>query len=205
MHFQILAFCEKLRKARGMPLRSRFDPARFELTSHTHQAAAVLGQTLTANFREPAPLIAILGYLGSAAGVDILVDRLSLASAGVSPEANASLVVRDQPLGAALDQLLEGLGLAYRVIDARTLQITTRKAVAAQLELEFYPVASLLTDGQTPEALIARVKGRLAGSTWNDAGGLAAIGYDQRSQCLIVLQSQPVQASIERLLAEKPK
>ncbi len=52
--------------------------------------------------------------------------------------------------------------------------------------------------------LIEHIKGRVAGSTWSDAGGPGAIYFDEASKHLIVLQSQPVQVAVERLLAQKP-
>ena len=47
--------------------------------------------------------------------------------------------------------------LAWRAVDANTLLVTTQKAVAARMELEFYPVGKLLA-GQPPAALIERIK-----------------------------------------------
>ena len=131
-----------------------------------------------------------------------MIDRLALSAAGASDRTGASLTADKQPLGEALDELLRPLELQYRVIGATTLQVTSRKAVSARLELEFYPAADLLTGGRTGPELVEQIKGRLAGSTWSDAGGPGVLHFDQPSKCLIVLQSQPVQAALERLLAE---
>ena len=113
------------------------------------------------------------------------------------------LKVTDQPFAAALYGLLEPLGLDYRVVDEGTIQVSTRKAVAATLELEFYPIRDLLRSGQTGEEVVKKIEGSVAGSTWSDAGGPGVLHFDGPSACLIVLQSQPVQADIERLLAEQ--
>ena len=202
VHHQIVTFCEKLRKARGKPLRSSFSPERFALDTRLDRAKATLGRPVTANFHEPTPLIEVLSHLGRLTETDVLVDRLALGAAGVSERAGASLTADKQPLGEALEKLLRPLGLQYRVIDATTLQVTSRKAVSARLELEFYPVRQLLTGGRTGPALVEQIKGRLAGPTWSDAGGPGALHFDQPSNCLIVLQSQPVQVALQRLLAE---
>jgi hypothetical protein len=202
VHDEILTFCEKLRNARGKPLRSRQSPERFGLETRLDRAQATLNRPVTANFHEPTPLIEVLGYLGKLAETDILVDRLALSAAGVSDRTDARVTVEKQPLAEALPALLNPLGLEYRVIDAKTLQVTTRKAVAARLELEFYPVNKLLANGRTGPALVEQIKGRLAGSTWSDAGGPGVLYFDQPSSCLIVLQSQPVQGELARLLAE---
>jgi hypothetical protein len=206
VHHEILTFCEKLRNARGKPLRSKLQnkssPDRFALAPRPDQAKQALGRPVTANFHQPTPLIEVLAHLGQLAETDILIDRPALAAAGLSDRTEASVTAEKQPLGEALDALLGPLGLQYRVIDARTLQVTTRKAAAARLELEFYEVGGLLGDQRTGAALVEQIKGRLAGSTWSDAGGPGVLHFDQPSDCLIVLQSQPVQVELQSLLAE---
>ena len=202
VHDEILTFCEKLRNARDKPLRSRQSPQRFTLATRLDRAKAALDRPVTANFHEPTPLIEVLAYLGRLAETDILVDRLALKEAGLSDRADARVTAEKQPLGETLRGLLGPLGLECRVIDAKTLQVTTRKAVAARLELEFYPVNKLLANGRTGAALVEQIKGRLAGSTWSDAGGPGVLHFDQPSSCLIVLQSQPVQGELARLLGE---
>ena len=84
-------------------------------------------------------------------------------------------------------------------MDANTLQITTQKAVAARMELEFYPVGKLLA-GMPPAAWVERTKTWLPGAVWGEGGG--AMYIDPSSQCLIVLQSQPVQRTLEGLLSK---
>jgi len=209
VHDQVLVFCEKLRNARGKPLRSRGDPDRFALLRRRGRAAPLLGRKVTANFHDPAPLKQVLAFLGQACGAVILIDEPALRVQRLTSETPASLAVEKQPLDAALETLLGPLGLSYRVVDARTLQVTTRKTVEARLELEFYPVAKLLEKGTSAEELIEQVKGRVAGNTWSDAGGPGVIHFDTASRCLLVLQSQPVHAAIEHLLlsrtaAERP-
>lgn len=203
VHEEILVFCEKLRTARRMPLRSRQAPARFTLATRRDRARQALRKPVSVNFHEPTPLIDVLAYLGRLAETDVLVDRLALGTAGLSDRVPATLKVQKQPMAAALDQLLRPLGLAYRAVDARTLQVTTQEAVAARLELEFYRVGELLGEGRTGPELVEWIKGRLAGSSWSDAGGPGVMHFDRPSGCLIVLQSQPVQAALGQLLAEK--
>jgi len=50
--------------------------------------------------------------------------------------------------------------------------------------------------------VIEQIRSRVAGSTWSDGGSPGVLQLDGPSGCLIVLQSPPVQAAIERLLAE---
>jgi hypothetical protein len=53
VHGQILAFCEKLRVARSLPIKSKFPASRFELTSRREKASNLLQRSVTANFASP--------------------------------------------------------------------------------------------------------------------------------------------------------
>ena len=200
VHYQIIVFCEKLRVARGLPTKSRLDPKKFVLTTRTARAKAILGRVASVNVNVPASLASILDQFKQPAGTEILIDRPALAAIGISENTAGKFKAENMPQGEALRQLLEPLGLAWRAVDANTLQVTTQKAVAARMELEFYPVAKRLA-GQPPAALIERIKTGLPGAAWGEGGG-GMIYFDPPSQCLIVLQSQPVQMAIEALLAK---
>jgi hypothetical protein len=201
VHGQVLVFCEKLRLARGKPLRSRGNPARFVLTTRRGQARKMLDQHVTANFHQPTPLGTVLAFLAEASGSDILIDRAALALAETSEGVEAALSAKDLPLGTALDELLPPLGLTYRVLDPRTLQVTSEEAAEERLELEFYPIEAGQA-GAEP-AFMAQIKAQAAPASWAEAGGAGEIVFDAASGCLLVLQSQPVQQAIERLLAKK--
>jgi len=205
VHRRVLTFCEKLRTARGKPLRSRFDPERFTLTTRQDQANELLSGPITVNFSEPTALPQILAYLEDVTQADIFVDRVGLSAAGQAAEVKTTWKAEKQPLAAALSELLQPLGLAYRIIDRDTLQVSTRKAVEARLELEFYALNEALAKGQKAAALMERIRSNVAPATWSDAGGPAVLHFDKPSGCLIVLQSQPAQAAVQMLLAEKPE
>jgi hypothetical protein len=215
VHRQVLVFCEKLRNARGKPLRSRGDPAEFTLITHATQAREMLARPVTANFHEPTPLAKVLAYLAAAAKCDILVDRAALAAAETSDRVEATLAANRISLASALGDLLRPLGLAYRAVGADVLQITTKEVAEERLELEFYPVGLNVKEPTSPRplagegpgvraaALVDSLKTRVSPSNWSEAGGSGEIYFDPPSQCLIVLQSQSIQAAVERFLTEK--
>ncbi len=205
VHRRVLVFCERLRKARGLPLRSREDRRLFTLETGAERAREMLARPVSANYHHPAPLIQILSFLGEAAGAEIIVDRAALALADTSDGVEATLVAGEQPLGEALTALLRPLGLTYRTLGRELIQVTTPDAVAERLEREFYPIGPWLERGIPAERLIEQLKARVAPSTWSDVGGEADICFDVPSKCLIVLQSQPAQAATERLLEKPPK
>ncbi len=204
VHQQVLVFCERLRAARQKPLRSHDKPERFTLATHADQARELLDRPVTVNFHEPAPLARILAFLAEATDSTILVDRAALSAAETSDHVEATLTVEKRGLGQALAELLRPLGLSYRTIGPGLIQVTTPEAADERLELEFYPIKPWLERGISGQRLAEQLKGRVAPATWNDVGGLAEICFDSPSGCLIVLQSQPAQAAIQRLLAAGP-
>ena len=202
VHHLIIVFCEKLRVARGLPPKnSGSDAKKVDLTTRTARAKAILGQVVSMNVSVPAPLSSILEQFKRPAGTEILIDRPALAAAEISTSAAGTFKADKLPLGEALQRLLEPLGLAWRAVDANTLEVTTRKALTARRELELYPAGKLLA-GQPPTVLIERIKAGLSGATRGEGGGSGVIYFDLPSQCLIVLESQPLQRAIETLLVK---
>ena len=149
------------------------------------------------------PLGSILAQL-KPPGSEILVNCPALEAAGISANAAGKFRAEKLPLDEALRQLLEPLDLSWRAVGPNALQITSQKALAARMEVEFYPAGKLL-GGKSPDLLIERIKSALPNAAWSPAAGGGAICFDPLSHCLIVLQSQPAQRAIEDLLAEKAK
>jgi hypothetical protein len=201
VHCGVVIFCEKLRIARGLPLKSRLDPDLFILITRQDRAKDWLDAPITVNFSEPTPLPEILAYLEKEIEANILVDRLAIGAVSQSPDVKTTWKVEKKRLAAALGDLLQPLGLSYRVVDGETLQVSAKTALDARLELEFYPLPEKAIKGQSAGALLDRIRNNVAPATWNDAGGSGALYLDKTSGCLIVLQSQPVQAAVRQLVS----
>jgi hypothetical protein len=100
-----------------------------------------------------------------------------------------------------LSELLGPLKLSYRILDEKTLEITTAREAHETLTVEFYPVRPLLTRERTGEQLANELRNRFAPKSWDEMGGAATVVFDVPSASLIVAQSQPVQIEIERWLS----
>ena len=201
VHAQVVAFYERLRQARKLPPVNPSDASRFSLATRTDLAATTLGRRVPVSFSKPTPLAHILAALEKRGQATILVDWAQLRSEQISPQTLATIKAHDLPLTAALDSLLQPLGLGYRVVDGKLLQVTTGKAIAQRWELEFYPAANLVKRLTGP-ALLARLKASVGKESWKEAGGLASAVIDEPSGYLLVVQSQPIQAAIGQLLKE---
>ncbi|MEX2140754.1 MAG: hypothetical protein WD894_15940 [Pirellulales bacterium] len=207
-HDRLIELCEKLRVARGRPLRSRFsadrpdarfDPRRFELATRRAKAQAVLGRQITAGIGRPAPLCDVVAYLAQQSDITILIDGPALAAAGLAVETEARLVAASESLELVLERLLEPLGLVYRVLGDKVIEITTPKAVAARPCIEFYPVRGVFQG----EASAADDFEGYRETLLADAGvesSAAVVVFDRPSKCLLVLAAYPEQVRLERAL-----
>lgn len=196
VHFAIVVLCEKLRLARKLPTRSAYPANVLTLAPRAIAADPVLDTPLTINFVPPTRLGRVVDYLKKTTGLRVLIDWRALLEAGWSPEAEVKVGVADQPLRAFLDRLTRRMEIAWRVIDASTVQLTTPAALLAQPDVEVYPVVTA-----DRAALLARLQKDL-GSDLFAPGGAGALRYDSKGQALIARLPQPSQKKLIELLAK---
>ncbi|HET6879597.1 MAG TPA: DUF1559 domain-containing protein, partial [Pirellulales bacterium] len=198
-------FLDKLRLCRERPVARR-EGRRLSLATRGTRAAEKLAKPVTATFAEPTRLKDIAAHLQKTVGIEIVFDGLGLAEAGASPAVTAKFAANEEPLGEALDHLLEPLGLGYRVLSGPKTEITSDRKIAEDLELEFYPASSLLAgDGHDADSLAARIRKEVSPESWSVDGGPSVLTIDGPSSYLIVLAPQPVQIELERWLTAQPK
>jgi DNA-directed RNA polymerase subunit RPC12/RpoP len=197
---QIFLLCEKLRTARKLPYASRFPAALFQLASRTQQAAPKLKTPVAVNYHQPTAVVKILARLQEIAGVRILVDWQDIAAAGWNSAGEATLIADEGTLALALEKLLGPMDLAWRIVDAQTIQVVTPATMNSRSELEFYKVDDLVKKDPAAEELIARVRSELGESLFLDQGGTCEVRFDPLGQCLIASLPQPKQQDLEALL-----
>ncbi len=198
--FEVLAFCDKLRVARGLNPRSPFDASLFRLVSRSERAAPKLAQPVSLTYLRPALLDRIIDRISATAKLHLLIDWRALAEVGWSPDAELTFSVVNQPVGDALNSFLQPLDLAYRVVDESTLQITSQSAVESRLEVEFYPLTA--AENGNGLALLKRAQQTLGEEQFREFGGRGQLAYDDIGHCLIALLSQPQQIQLQAWLVE---
>ena len=154
------------------------------------------------NYLQPTLLVQILDQVRKDTGIQILVDWRAVAELGWTPEAETTVSANDQPLSEVLESMLRPMELAYRVLDGKTLEITTPAILATRTEVEFYPVGRLLSEQQTPAQLLERIRGELGLKAPGDPAPGGALQIDPPSQYLIAGLPQPQQRRLAELLAQ---
>jgi hypothetical protein len=202
--YQILVFCEKLRLARGLPLRSRFPASRFPLASRTAQVRDKLDRPVTITFIQPTPLPEVAQYVHHVTGLTIAIDWRRLLPEGIAPSAEITCGVTDKPLEESLSALLSPLGLGWRVVNADSIQLVTQADAEGRLEVEFYPVGDDVQAAGQSRPLVDRLRKEVSSNSWTGTGGKGVAVYDPPSGHLIVLQTQPIQRQVEQWLMTPP-
>jgi hypothetical protein len=190
---EVLHVCERLRQARGGRIKSVFPEELFALERRTARAAAKLDQPLTLNFGQPTLLVKILDRLAEETGTQILVDWQAAGEIGWPPDCDATVTLERTPLRDALQKLLGPMDLTFRVIDAKTIQVTTPKSLESKPEIEAYQASDLAASPDDAKTLLQRI---------TDALGDDPLRWDAPSKTLLARLPQPDQEKLAALLAQ---
>jgi hypothetical protein len=192
--FRAILFCERLRTARGLPPRSGFDPSLFDLEPRFLAASEALARPVTLNYVEPTSFVGIVDQLSDESGLQILIDWRELAGLGWHPGAETTVSASSDPLGKVLGNLLRPMDLVYRVVGPTCIEVTSRNRLDTHLDVEFYPVADLVSAELTPDSLLTRIRANLGEQVLDDVG--ATLDYDSPSGYLVVALPQPLQRKV---------
>jgi hypothetical protein len=138
VQIQILLFCERLRLARGLAPKSKYPAERLSIESPYAKLAPKFGKPTTFTFLPWTRLGDVVGHWQVSTGVTILVDWEALAKEELAPATPIACSVINRPWDAALDAVLEPLGLAWWAVDGETIQITSKTALGQMERIEFY-------------------------------------------------------------------
>jgi hypothetical protein len=102
-----------------------------------------------------------------------------------------------------LDEILEPTGLAWWAVDAHTIQITTRDALAGIQRTEFYAVPTALLDQHGGrEALVEALKKELQENVGDDAATIETVQTRSNGMRLLVRSNPNVHRYLTRRLKE---
>lgn len=138
-HYEILIFCERLRKARGLAPRSKYPAALLDVEPRLLALQRRLSRRTTFAFVDWIPLAEVFDYWQQTSGLVLLVDWQRLADQDLRPRSTMAGSVNNAAWADSLDACLTPLDLAWIPVDAGTVQITTRDVADQTSWVEFYP------------------------------------------------------------------
>lgn len=139
VQYQVLFFLERIRLAKGLPLRSKY-PARL-LSSKPYGVGVAdrLSAPATFTFSRNTPLAEVFHYWQGEAGLPIFVDWPALASVGLWPDSRITCTSANEPWQAAIDKILAPLNLTWRAAPGGAIQITSRARAETEPVVDIYP------------------------------------------------------------------
>ena len=198
VHYQVLAFCERLRLVRGQKPITRLRPEHMAPGLRANSLRAS-GTPVSLKIWRESNLGAIAAAFERAAEMQVLIDWHALHSAGWSPQDTMTFFCINEPVEQAMTSLLEPMGLTYRVVNPITIEISTFEALEAQHEVEFYPLPANATNEEMQQ-ISRRIMQRVGQAKFQPAGR-GAIGFDTNSHSLIVSLPQHDQAVVHAMLS----
>jgi hypothetical protein len=200
----LILFCERLRIARGLPLKSRFPADRLGVESPYMRIAPRLERSTTFTFVPWTRLADVLRDWQTASGVTMLVDWSALAKLELGPASPISCSVIDRTWSESLDSILAQLGLGWWALDGETIQITSRERLAGMRRVEFHAVPKSYSDQfASTAAMIESLTDALKKSAGGDGNPMrdAQLAVDPTSGRLIALANAAAHRFLTRHFA----
>jgi hypothetical protein len=121
----------------------------------------------------------------------------------------ATVQCNQRPLNEALELMLnsaDAASLTYRIVDHRTLEITTAESARQPKKMTLEVHRYQLHEGETPEEIVRSLRSAVEPESWFAANSPETRGFgdmviDKPSGCLFVRQSQPAQRQIRLYLS----
>lgn len=204
---ELVIFCERLRLARGLAVKSKYPAAMLSIESPYQRLSAKLSEHTTFTFLPWTRLADVVRNWQDMSGLLVLVDWSALAEAELSPTSPVACSAIDRSWQESLDGVLEPLGLGWWAVDGGTIQITSLAALDKIQRIEFYQVsAKLRVSLASNQALIDSLQKELAESAGKQGKPAPAhMELDEPSGRLIVLASPTTHRDLSRRLGGDSK
>ncbi len=130
--------------------RGRYGNDNREWTEEEKRIQKSLSDKISLHFEE-APLVEVIRYVKTAAGINVVIDGIALEEEGFTTNTPVTIDVDNIMVKSALNLLLEPMGLGYS-IENEALNITSALRQQGKLVAAAYPVADLVVSlrGMTP-------------------------------------------------------
>jgi hypothetical protein len=200
---EVVIFCERLRLARSLAIKSKYPMALLSVESPYQRLSAKLGEKVTFTFLPWTRMSDVLRNWQELSGLTVLADWGALAEAELGPSTPVACSALDRSWQEALDGVLEPLGLTWWAVNGETIQITTPAALERIQRVEFYQVPpKLRASFASSQALADSLQKELAESTGKQAKPAPVhMEVDEPSGRLIVLATPNAHRHLSQRLA----
>ena len=185
VQFEILFFCEKLRIARGLPVRGEFSVELFDPVQRATRERALQEKLLTLTFLRPVALAELCERIEQAVGVRILINWHALSAEGWNPHTTVDFRALNEPWWTAFLGLLETMNLTLRTVNEEVIEVTTQQAEEQTMQVECYQVDA--------EPDLIELQNALGSDHFRSSGGPCLLQWNPDFEVVVVVAPQHLQ------------
>ncbi len=194
--YETILFLERYRAARGLKPRSKYPAALLTPGDAGAALAARMQAPATFTFSQPTSLRSAIRWWQEETDTAILVDWPALTDQRCWPQSRITASATNRPWGEALAAALAPLGLGWRPVDGRTIEVTSLDKILTEPQLVLYRLSDITPADDS--ALLAQVSRLTDADSDADAG---AAFYDAEHRVLLVRRPAAAQRRLDEWLA----
>ncbi len=146
------------------------------------------------------PIAQVLNQLRDQEGVTILMNWNELLKENWNPNVQLPWLSKERSFEKTLRELTNSMGLAYRLLNQDTLEITTKQKYWTENRLEIYPCQRQLKKRYTGDQIIQFLKEGIAADLPRQT--MTQVIYSPDYECIIAVLPDPLQIRVEKILAQ---
>ena len=183
-HFEVVVLLEKLRVARGGRPLSTYPHELFQPPDRQLLLRELLSRRVAVRSNDSMRLTELFRQTGEAAGCVLLPDWIGLRDLGWSPNTEVQVATDEMSLAEMLEHMEDVLGLVYRGLDSRTLELTSPGNERTRHEFALYDLTSIRDNGLDAVAIGERIRNVIGSKLFDSVG--AAVGFDPVGKQVVV-------------------
>lgn len=149
--------------------------------------------------RHDTPILQFLAAVQHATQVNIIVNWQQLQDLGWNPRTEVPPDLDEATVGDLLDELTHSMGLAYRVVNPNTFEITTIDDVNDRPQLEFFSCHAILAGGDLDQQQLVDIVRTALRSTGQNLSAWRVV-FEPSIQCFIAVGPQTLHRQINAIL-----
>jgi hypothetical protein len=189
--YQTILFLERYRATLALTPQSKYPAGILTAWAGVAEVEKPLSAPATFTFSRPTALGEVFRWWQQELGVAVLVDWPALETQRLAPQTRVLAASAQKPWGEAMTEVLTPIGLGWRPVDAKTIEITSLDRIRTQQVTELYRIGA--GSSLSGAGLVQKVLELSGGDAPSSAG---RVFYDEAHRMLMVRQPSAIQRRV---------